>query len=101
MYLYFIARFFVSPSNCHVKNLDVCYSVRVSDEEESKDTTTPLIEAAVSHSVKVVTDLLKHGASVNFPKVINITDVYDDDSCPTGVTEIKFRQPWSKRNLIQ
>ncbi|KAJ7388963.1 hypothetical protein OS493_034599 [Desmophyllum pertusum] len=42
--------------------------VRVSDEEESKDTTTPLIEAAVSHSVKVVTDLLKHGASVNFPK---------------------------------
>ena len=60
-------RFFVSPSNCHVKNLDVCYSVR---GEGSQDTTTPLIEAALSNNEKVVTDLLKHGASVNFPKVI-------------------------------
>lgn len=63
----FFQRFFVSPSNCHVKNLDVCYSV--GDEQNSKDTTTPLIEAALSSNEKVVTYLLKHGASVNFPKV--------------------------------
>ena len=69
-----ITRFFLSPANCHVKKLDVCYSVRDSEEDsESNDTTTPLIEAALSNSEKVVTDLLKHGASVNFPKVINNT----------------------------
>ena len=57
-----------------MKKLDVCYSVRDSDEDsESDDTTTPLIEAALSNSEKVVTDLLKHGASVNFPKVNNNT----------------------------
>ena len=61
----------MSPANCHLKNLDVCYSVRDSEgESESHDTTTPLIEAALSNNEKVVTDLLKHGASVNFPKVI-------------------------------
>ena len=32
-----------------------------------------MIEAALSNSEKVVTDLLKHGASVNFPKVNNKT----------------------------
>ena len=71
--LYFpsTSRFFVSPSNCHVKTLDVCYSVRGGDGEDSQDTTTPLIEAALSNNEKVVTDLLKHGASVNFPKVIS------------------------------
>ena len=58
----------MSPSTCHVKNLDVCYSV--GDDEKTKDTTTPLIEAAVSSNEKVVTYLLKHGASVNFPKVM-------------------------------
>ena len=47
--------------------MDVCYSV--GDEQNSKDTTTPLIEAALSSNEKVVTYLLKHGASVNFPKV--------------------------------
>ncbi|XP_073244839.1 poly [ADP-ribose] polymerase tankyrase-like isoform X3 [Porites lutea] len=61
-----LVEFFVSPSNCHVKNLDVCYSV--GEEQNSKDTTTPLIEAALSSNEKVVTYLLKHGASVNFPK---------------------------------
>lgn len=69
-----ITRFFVSPANCHVKKLDVCYSVRDSKGDSgSHDTTTPLIEAALSNSEKVVTDLLKHGASVNFPKVIDNT----------------------------
>ena len=57
----------MSPSNCHVTNVDVCYSV--GHEQNSKDTTTPLIEAALSSKEKVVTYLLKHGASVNFPKV--------------------------------
>ena len=56
-----------------MKNLDLCYNVRDNSEEESNDTTTPLIEAAVSHSEKVVIALLRHGASVNFPKVIRIT----------------------------
>ena len=52
----------------------MCYNVRDSEEDsESDDTTTPLIEAALSNSEKVVTDLLKHGASVNFPKVNNKT----------------------------
>ena len=41
----------------------------MGDEQSSKDTTTPLIEAALSSNEKVVTYLLKHGASVNFPKV--------------------------------
>lgn len=63
------ARFFVSPSTCNVKNLDVCYKVRDNNEGDSGDTTTPLIEATVSLSEKVVVDLLRHGASVNFPKV--------------------------------
>lgn len=47
----------------------MCYNVRGVDGG-SQDTTTPLIEAALSNSEKVVTDLLKHGASVNFPKVL-------------------------------
>lgn len=64
-----ILRFFVSSTACNVKNLDVCYSVRSSDESSTQDSTTPLIEAAVSDNEKVVTLLLKHGASVNFPKV--------------------------------
>lgn len=52
----------------------MCYSVRDGEEDtESDDSTTPLIEAALSNSEKVVTDLLKHGASVNFPKVNNNT----------------------------
>ncbi|KAL9986739.1 hypothetical protein ACROYT_G000926 [Oculina patagonica] len=63
-----LVEFFVSPSNGHVKKLDVCYSVRGGDGEDSQDTTTPLIEAALSNNEKVVTYLLKHGASVNFPK---------------------------------
>ncbi|XP_020601790.1 probable protein S-acyltransferase 23 [Orbicella faveolata] len=69
-----LVEFFVSPANCHVKKLDVCYSVRDSKGDSgSHDTTTPLIEAALSNSEKVVMDLLKHGASVNFPKVIDNT----------------------------
>ena len=85
------SRFFVSPANCHVKKLDVCYSVRDSDgDSESHDTTTPLIEAALSNSEKVVTDLLKHGASVNFPKVI-----YKTATAPCH-NPILIPQRWSR-----
>ena len=59
----------MSPSTCHVKNLDVCYTVQSGDKSQGQDTTTPLIEAVLSSNEKVVSDLLKHGASVNFPNV--------------------------------
>ena len=62
----------MSPSTCHLKNLDVCYTVRSGDDSQSQDSTTPLIEAVVSNNEKVVSDLLKHGASVNFPNVSSL-----------------------------
>ncbi|XP_015763146.1 PREDICTED: ankyrin repeat, PH and SEC7 domain containing protein secG-like [Acropora digitifera] len=62
-----LVEFFVSPSTCHIKNLDVCYTVQSRGNMQSQDSTTPLIEAVVSNNEKVVSDLLKHGASVNFP----------------------------------
>lgn len=62
----------MSPSTCHVKNLDVCYTVQSGGNIQSQDSTTPLIEAVVSNNEKVVSDLLKHGASVNFPNVSSL-----------------------------
>ena len=62
-----------------MKNLDVCYSVQSGDESNSEDTTTPLIEAAVANNEKVVSVLLKHGASVNFSKVIiTLSQLYNE-----------------------
>lgn len=65
----------MSPSTCHIKNLDVCYTVQSRGNMQSKDSTTPLIEAVVSNNEKVVSDLLKHGASVNFPNVSSLLDL--------------------------
>ena len=62
----------MSPSTCHIKNLDVCYTVQSRGNMQSQDSTTPLIEAVVSNNEKVVSDLLKHGASVNFPNVSSL-----------------------------
>ena len=62
----------MSPSTCHVKNLDVCYTVQSGGNIQSQDSTTPLIEAVVSNNENVVSDLLKHGASVNFPNVSSL-----------------------------